>query len=436
MLSKSMRRPVFLVVVFLLAFIVRVGAVVVLRDFREGPSTRHGADGVEYSALAEHMVQGQGYALKPGEPTAFRPPGFPFFLAAIYAVLGRNYVVVHLALCMIGATGCLLTYLLASELLSERGARIAALLSVVYVPDVYLSTLFYSESLAIFGLAAGIWLFVRHLRTGGLGTLAGSGLILGFTTLIRPFALLLLPIQLAVLIWHQVRLGRFRPVTAAVFMASFLMVILPWTGRNYQVFGRFVLISTNGGSTFYGGNNDRVLNERDILGAWISTTGLPGRALIDSAADEVICEKLQWRLGWEWVRNHLAEIPRLSAYKLIRFWLPNIESPNKIYTIVQMLGYSPYLVLFMIGFVLCLRDRSYWTPSWMVLHATVFATVLTALIFWGSPRFRDSIASLLMVYASLGLSVFDPRIREKTPTSAKSEKTLCVDIAEVLTYRL
>jgi hypothetical protein len=39
-------------------------------------------------------------------------------------------------------------------------------------------------------------------------------------------------------------------------------VMAPWTVRNYRVHGRFVLVATNGGSTFYGRNNDRVVTTR------------------------------------------------------------------------------------------------------------------------------------------------------------------------------
>src|SRR5206468_12248604 len=42
---------------------------------------------------------------------------------------------------------------------------------------------------------------------------------------------------------------------AAVIYATMAMVILPWTVRNYLIFGEFVLISTNGGGTLLSGNN-------------------------------------------------------------------------------------------------------------------------------------------------------------------------------------
>ena len=44
-------------------------------------------DGVEYDMLAAHLVNGQGFVLTEGQPYGFRPPGLPFFLALLYALL-------------------------------------------------------------------------------------------------------------------------------------------------------------------------------------------------------------------------------------------------------------------------------------------------------------------------------------------------------------
>ena len=64
--------------------------------------------------------------------------------------------------------------------------------------------------------------------------------------------------------------------------------------------------------------------------------------------------------------------------------------------------YWPLLLLMVLGFWRCLRDRSLWRPEWMSLHLALLATVATAMIFCGLARFRDANVSLLMIYAVLG----------------------------------
>jgi hypothetical protein len=53
-----------------------------------------------------------------------------------------------------------------------------------------------------------------------------------------------------------------------------------------------------------------------------------------------------------------------------------------------------------------------------VLHGTLLATLATAWIFWGNPRFRDADAGILMIYAALGAQwLFRSR---QSPNTAKT----------------
>jgi hypothetical protein len=321
----SWKRNTFLVVLVLGAFLLRLtvvvalhgvakektGLVLDLHGLNKGPQGPPSNDDVEFNNLAWEVAQGHGF-IEDGRPTSFRAPGFPFFLACIYAVAGQCFVLAYVCFCMLGALSCLATYFLARELLNENLSRLAAMLAAVYPPNVHLAAEFLSENVFVPLLAVGVWLFIRHLKSGSLGCLALSGLSLGAATLVRPFGLLLLPLLLLVLGWNatqarsasagtvgtQARSAsegarsprwRFGLVWAGLVLAvTFLAVVLPWTARNYQVHGKPVLIATNGGSTFYGGNNARVVTEWREFGHWISTTELPGR-------DKIEARPTRWR---------------------------------------------------------------------------------------------------------------------------------------------
>jgi hypothetical protein len=162
-----------------------------------------------------------------------------------------------------------------------------------------------------------------------------------------------------------------------------------------------VLIATNGGSTFYGGNNDKVATEWRLWGSWVSTTELPGRDQIEAAPDEVSHDREEWRLGIRWVWNNPGRFAWLLPMKLARLivWLPDFDA-GRLFYVVRFVCWVPYLVLLVVGLWNAPR-----TGGWWVLHLALAATALTALIFWGSPRFRDANAPLLMSYASLGWGV-------------------------------
>jgi hypothetical protein len=352
-----MRDSTFLVVLMAGAFAVRLGAVAALRDVGTGPARTGSADDVEFNNLALRVAGGEGYVGDEGLPTSFRAPGWPLFLAA------------------------------------------------VYLPHVYFSTLYLSESLFVVCLALAAWLFIVALRRDSAGLLTLAGLALGWATLTRPFALLLWPVLLAVLVLDRRRRGRPLVVPALALTASFAACLLPWTIRNHQVHGRFVLVATNGGSTFYGGNNDRVAGELRQLGSWISTTELPHRDLIEATDSEVAHDQVEWRLGLGWVREHPGRAALLCIFKAARLclWLPDFDGGSWRMYAVRIVGYVPFLLLMAWGMIACLRQRACRAPAWLVVHGGMLATLATALVFWGSPRFRDADLPFLMVYAALGL---------------------------------
>lgn len=406
----------FLIAVFVLAFLIRLAAVLALRNPMEfhGPGPM-GADAVDFNQYALNMVAGNGYCFTPGQPTSFRAPGFPFLLAAIYFFSPANYLAVYLMLCLMGAFTCVLTYYLAREVLNERQSRWAAVLSIFYFPHIYYSTVFVTEVLFALFLAAGLCCFLRYLKTDSAAQAALAGALLGYAALTRPQNLMLLPPLVLLLAWTRWRPRAAQVWRATLFLGLFAAVNVPWTIRNYVVHHKLVINVTNAGSGFYSGNNNRVLNEPDLWGYWIATTELPHRKLIDAQPDEVSHERMEWKLGWEWVSTHLSSMPRLMVMKFCRFWAPDVSSANKKYLLGAVVGYLPYCLLLLVGFFAHVRDRRYWTAEWMSLHAVIWVNVLLALIFYGHPRYRDDNTPVLMVYAALGLSVILSKFGGRRP---------------------
>ncbi len=312
---------------------------------------------------------------------------------------------VYGVMCLLGTLSCVLTYLLARELIEERTARAAGLLAAIYLPHIYFSAGFLSESLFVPCITLGVWLFLLARKHTSSVLLVLSGLVLSWATLTRPFALLMWPILLAVLALAPARQPRLLPLLT--FTLAFFACIVPWTVRNQCVHGRFALVATNGGSTFYGGNNERIAHEFRQLGNWISTTELPHRDWIDAAPTEIEHDKREWKLGLDWLREHPTTVPFLCVCKVTRmcFWLPDFDGDSRFFFVLRILGYAPFLLLMIVGLKGWLRRRDFWRTDWLIVHSVVLATVATAVIFWGSPRFRDANMPFLMIYAALGLTI-------------------------------
>ncbi len=116
-------------------------------------------------------------------PSAFRPPGYPAFVAAIYAVFGERQLPVMLIQSVLSTLGVWLTYLLAVEILGPRRRGLALLAAALFglSPGVaFFSGWLLREAVATFLIPLSAWLCLRLLTRSwryalGLG-LAGCAL--------------------------------------------------------------------------------------------------------------------------------------------------------------------------------------------------------------------------------------------------------------------
>jgi 4-amino-4-deoxy-L-arabinose transferase-like glycosyltransferase len=389
---------------FVAALLLRLGAAFALREPEERPDVNTcGADCVEFESLGRQLALGNGYASEKGRPTAFRAPGFPLVVAGIYTLAGFKPWAAYAAFAVMGALAVVLVWLTARRLTPGLAAAAAGVMAAIYLPHVYFASLYYSENLSALSLAAMALSSLLFLRGGSPLHVLAAGAALGVSILARPFAILLAPALVAIFLF-QGRGRTIRSAAACVLLAAgALAVVTPWMLRNLEVFGSPVFGSTNGGSTFYGGNNDVVATRPGALGSWVSPVELPGRDWVEQAPDEVAHDRREWALGVAWVRSNPDKLPRLLAAKLVRYWLPDMSSRNWKYVALQVAATAPCLVVVLVGLAVTLREPSYRTAGWLVMHAVTLATLACGLIFWGAPRFRDGSFAPLMLYGGVGI---------------------------------
>lgn len=225
-------------------------------------------DGRTYALLANNLLEHHVYSLEtaaPFNPTLIRLPGYPLFLAAIYAVFGHgNNTAVRIVQALIDTATCVLAAVLAwSWLEDERQRRIAAgvafaLVALCPFTAIYVATIL-TETLTTFlmllmTLAATYAFKVKKPKASlGLWFLAGG--LAGAAVLVRPdsglFAAALgLTLVIAGLSMHLEKDGnetarKFRHrlsrtiLRGFVFSLAFALMLAPWTIRNERVFHLF-----------------------------------------------------------------------------------------------------------------------------------------------------------------------------------------------------
>jgi 4-amino-4-deoxy-L-arabinose transferase-like glycosyltransferase len=175
-------------------------------------------------------------------PVAMYPPGYSFFVAAIYRVCGRSLFAVIIVQWLLLMVTFLLFEAIAARKLGREGYLFAMAVAAVYPFLAYQAARIMSDHLGVVLTLATLATHVlmrpgwrRGLSFGALGAAA---------TLTRPYSLLVFPVLFAwPSIWRAVNARRTERLIAVV---AFVLPLAMWTARNAYWFGRFIPMTTNG----------------------------------------------------------------------------------------------------------------------------------------------------------------------------------------------
>jgi hypothetical protein len=401
-LSASSARisRVGLAVVFALAFAVRVGVTAKFQGLTAPPKGEANPDQVEYEGFAYSLSTGQGYCLQPGVPSACRAPGTSFSLLPVYLLLGRSYLVARLWWCTLSALTCVATGWLTARSIGSRLAVPAGLWLAVYPGHFYYVMHFLSETPATLYLTLATGFSVSTLRGGRVRDDVLAALFWALAALTRPNLILGAPLApLARLLFF--RTGFRRDLGRMLVQGAVVALLIgPWLARNALVVGKPTFCTVVGGFTFWGAHNDKVYADPALRGCWVRCSDLVD-AEHPLPSDEAAKDAAAWRYGLDFIGGHTRAFPALIAWKLYRLIGPPAEVANGAVYWAFLAAWTLTGPLTLVGFVVSWRRSA---AAATALLIPVLVTVTTVVIFYGSERFRDGIAPILVVYATLGVS--------------------------------
>jgi 4-amino-4-deoxy-L-arabinose transferase-like glycosyltransferase len=205
------------------------GAVLKSKPWRTG-------DTGAYLRLANGLVRGEYGNLINGVqyPEAVRPPGYPMFVYLLLYVFHSSPLALILSqeVLWLGAIGLV-------AVLAARYDRTVALVFVLLCAidpfGAAYSSLIMTEALSVFLVALAVFAIIYPQRPS-VGWAALAGCACALATLTRPNLVLLPLVLLAALWWHN----QSRPVLASsVLLASFAIVLLPYSIYNHRHFGTY-----------------------------------------------------------------------------------------------------------------------------------------------------------------------------------------------------
>jgi len=246
-------------------------------------------------------------------PTLSRLPGYPAFLAAIFATFGGdNFRAVLVIQVLFDLATCFLIADMARLIFSDRAAQAAFVLAALCPFLANYAAAALTETFEIFFTALALNLAVRALRLGhpprhNLVIWFGCGLAIAGAILLRPDGGILLAAIGGYLLWLLVRNLRIgaRYIPAALtpsnlFLAGLLVAVgalaplIPWTLRNLHTLHRFQPLAPR-----YANDSDEPLMPG--FNRWVKTW----------IADYVSVQEIYWNVPGEEI--DFSRLPRRAS---------------------------------------------------------------------------------------------------------------------------
>jgi len=317
MIAGALRSPW---VLFVVAFILRVIVGWQLSSARAAYFYKEN----EQARIAWAMVSGYGFSSPwpqtPLAPTAQQPPVYPWLLAGIFRIGGAYSLPSLRAAIVLNAAFSALTavvlYRYGRRRFGDLAALTAAWVWACWIYEIVVSIRVWESSLSALLLTLSIWLLwkVRGTRYVfpwlAFGALAAIS-VLTNTSLLAVFA------GFWIWIWFAcARDGRQCAPRWAASVAICLLLLLPWTARNYLKFHRLIPVRDNLGMELWIGNHEGVTHLYDFRG------GFP---LIDpteyNRLGELPFMEAKREVALAFIREHPWNFLQMCRERAFEFWL-------------------------------------------------------------------------------------------------------------------
>jgi 4-amino-4-deoxy-L-arabinose transferase-like glycosyltransferase len=428
------RETIRVVAIFVLALAVRVEY-----NLSAARPYRPSYDAALYDMIARNLLNRHCYCLFGSHLTVSRAPLWPWIMNLIYSVTGQNDFFARLFYCVLGSGTCLIVYRFARDLFGQRAATVAGIIAAIYTGLFLYDGWLYTESLYTFLVTAfayalyrmrspvapeggrargwrGVWQAVAHRRWA-----IACGVLTGAASLTRPNGVVLLGVMAlwaAILIRAHREPWREAVRNVALASAIAVVIVAPWTYRNYVVAHAFIPVETGLGEVLVGAYNDNVaFGPSAAQGYWRPPAGLMNH---DNLRYTPETDREYTMRALDWMRAHPLAVPYVWGMHLINMWWPYTyahgfaieQSPDRIASyVVWTLIFVESVPIFLLAALALFVTWRRWKWDLLPVYLLLGVVVLQNMALYSTMRFRAPIEPLLVLLVSGLMATGLPRLR-------------------------
>jgi len=425
-LKRLLGSPVFIIV---FAFAIRTFILYYLWSNTPAPVKLNPPYGYELGRVARAIAAGEGFSsplrdLSTG-PTIWFTPIFPYLVAGIFKIWGiytdMSRMIIQLMNCAFAALTIIPIYGIAKKTFGE-GVAIGAAWVWVFSPTALYFPIIWIWDTTLIGLFFSLifWATLVLREKQGLLPWAGYGALWVVGILINPSILSLFPFFLGWLVWEARKHSTSWAKPVATALLVFALGLVPWTIRNYRVFGKVIVLRSNFGLELWLGNNPEVT---DTMSQWAHPNDNPNEADKYVRMGEIAYMADKQRGAFAFMRTHPRDTLFFMFHRFVNTWLGTTDSPIDTWSEGSIYGKSILLfncllsLLSLLGVLLASRARLPDTAPYG------FVLLIFPLIFYlthSSQRYRFPMDPISVVLAASGFAYLlaNVRLRNSRDTNA------------------
>ena len=248
--EAKLKKIIIFVVLAVFLFLCIFASVYYNNSLLLGSLEKFDNDDVKYLRSAKTLLEtGQLTYNYPDQPTVFIMPGIVFVITPFVAIFGMEGAIlpIRIFFAILQTFNIFMVFLIARKLFNSNVGIISILLSLIYLPNVYVTTVILTETPAYTLFLLMTYMIIYGTEKKQKRYFIIGGIIWGLCVLFRPT---MGAFPIVVFFYWLFRKVKFLDMVKFGLCAIIPLIIVmsPWVIRNYITFNRFIPLTISSGN--------------------------------------------------------------------------------------------------------------------------------------------------------------------------------------------